>query len=177
VSSVTKYVRDATRVYMADPTNCFNPRFAQVASSYSVPVITVDWTPASKQYFEAWLTPDDLDDSTPSKYPMVFNHGMGSDNTHDSLPRTFSGRVETGLAFWVTTKATDVRKATTELEYTLDAIEDVVNQMFTNGNWPQLYGAPNAICARIPAQRGRFEKGGEMSRQSILFRLTFQVDN
>lgn len=177
MSLITKYVRDATRLYLADPNQGFNPKLATMVAAYGIQPVTIDLSLTSKQYFEAWLTPDDLDESTPSKYPMVFNHGMDSDNTHDSMPRTFSGQVHTGLAFWFTSKATDIRKSGPELEYTLDATEDAINQLFTNGNWPQLWGAANAICSRLSARRGRLEAGGEMSRQSILFPLTFQVDN
>ncbi|MDE2103018.1 MAG: hypothetical protein KGL39_37585 [Patescibacteria group bacterium] len=176
MSKITQYVLDATRLRLADPATGFNATVAQALQAYGLPALSIDWSDSSTQYFEAFLGPDDIDDSTPSKYPMVFLHGLASDNAHDAKPRAFSGTVEVALSFWLTERATDARKAGKALERKCSAIEDAINALFADGNWPQLWGAQNALLVRYPSQRSRIEIGAEHWRKSILFRLTFQVD-
>lgn len=171
---ITRYVRAAAKAYLADPTSGFNATLASIAATHGVTAFTIDWSATSKQFWEAYLTPDDVDESAASKYPMAFLHGVASDNSHDSLPRTFSGSVDLALAFWFTDRATSAPRT---LEPLCDAVEDAVNAMFADGNWPQLWGASNAVMVRCPSQRARLDTGGEHWRASIVFRLTFQVDN
>jgi hypothetical protein len=173
---ITKYVQDATLLLLGHPTNGFNASLAVVAGSYSVQPVTINWGVGSMQFFAANLHPDDLDESTPSKYPMVFLHGVQSRNTHESLGRKFSGQVQLQLTFWLTHKAASASKAGPALEALCNAIEETCNNLFYNGNWPQGYGASSAICIPPVCTRAQVEQAGEMWRQAIGFNLVFTLD-
>lgn len=174
--SITKYVQDATKLFLGHPTKGFNTTLATVAASYSIQPITIDWGVNSIQFFPAYLTPDDLDESTPSKYPMAFLHGVRSRNTHESHGRNFSGPVELALTVWVTHKAASAGKAGPALDLLCSAIEETCNTMFTDGNWPQGYGASSAVCEPPPCTRTRVEQEGEMWRQAVIFNMVFTLD-
>jgi hypothetical protein len=156
--------------------NSFNSTLAGLAGSYGITAFTVDWSAASLQFFQFNGDPDELEQTSASKYPMVFMHAVRSQNTHESLGRNFSGPVEVELTFWISHLATQVIKAGPALETTCNVIEDACNLLFTNGNWPQLYGATNAICMPPTCVRGRVEKAGQSYRQAIQFNLVFTLD-
>jgi len=48
--------------------------------------------------------------------------------------------------------------------------------VFGDGNWPQAWGAANACQTGISLDRHPVEMAGEHWRQTLSFRLTFQVD-
>jgi hypothetical protein len=174
---ITQYVADATALYLGHASRGFNAIFATVAAAYRVDPIVINWTPSgSLQFFQAFGTPDDLDESSASKYPMVFLYGAGSQNTHESLGRQFAGPVRMTLTFWVTHKAAAFSKAAPVLERVCNAIEDTCNQLFTDGNWPQRYGATNSVCLPPACTRSRVEGEGEMWRQAVSFNMVFTLD-
>lgn len=174
--TITKYVKDATVLMLGHSAQGFNKTLADVSVTYALEPLAINWNPGGPQFFQANLTPDDLDESTPSKYPMVFMYGVRSQNTHQSMGRTFSGQVELALIFWLTHKASSAGKAGSALEALCDAIEDTCNSLFTNGNWPALYGAASSVCLPPSCARSSLEAEGEGWRQSLVFRLVFTLD-
>lgn len=174
---ITPYVKDALIFLLQDPVEGFNILMTTVAPKYGIQPVSIDWTfPGSKQFFPCDVTPDEVQASSPFKYPMAMLYGMSSDNTHESMGRNFSGPILLGLDFWLTSKATNLVKAGMTLENTCGALEEVCNQMLYNGNWPQLYGATNAVCLPPKFSRGRIEKGGEEWRQRCSMTMNFTAD-
>lgn len=173
---ITKYVQDATLLYLGHAAKGFNASLAVVTASYGIQPITIDWTESSLQFYPAYGTPDDLDKSTASKYPMVFLHGVRSRNTHESMSRNFSGQVEMVLAIWLTHKAVSFGKAGRALDLMCSAVEQACNDMFRDGNWPQGYGATNAVCMPPACTRTRAEPEGEGWRQAVIFNMVFTLD-
>ena len=176
MSGITKYATDALLLLLGHPTNGFNASLASVAGSYGIQPVTINWGPGSPQFFPVNLHPDDLEESTVSKYPMAFLCGLRSQNTHESHGRKFSGPVELRLSFWLTSKASSIVKAASALESLCSAIEEACNNMFWNGNWPQGYGASSSVCNPPMCTRGEVEQAGEMWRQAIVFNLVFTLD-
>ena len=170
---ITKYVKDAALLLFRDQ---FNGLMTSVAPEYGIDSFSVDWSDASQQFFLANVTPDNMEESDNVIYPMVTLHGVRSRNTHESMQRIFSGPVELALSFYLTTKTEEAGNAGSELEITCDAIEDACNLLLTNGNWPQGYGATNAVCLPPACERGPLEEAAEGWRQQIEFALRFTVD-
>ena len=174
MSAIGRSVREAAARLLADPTAGFNTRLAALASTYGIQPFSIDWGTASKNFFRGFLDPNDVDESTPSRYPLVMLYSTGSSNDHDSMSRVFSGPVVLGLDFHVTWRAAGALRNFEDLG---DAIEESVYAVFGDGNWPQLWGAAFAVMAGIALVKGPVESGeGEHWRQSLSFRLTFQVD-
>ena len=94
--------RAATLALLADATVGFNALVTAGASTFGVSPFTIDF--AGK--FQVWQfngTPGDLDESTPSMYPMLFCYTPASDNSHDQYgPQVFAGMSQVALSFWVT---------------------------------------------------------------------------
>lgn len=173
---ITKYVQAATVAFLGDPNNGFNPILASVSGAYNVAPFTIDWTPNSLQFTQAYMDVDDAEDSAAMKYPHVFLYGAQSQNIHESMGRLFSGRVVLDLSFWFTHKATSYRVAGPALENLANLVEDTSNRLFSNGNWPQGYGASSAICVPPAMVRDRVRHAGEMWRQAFTFRMVFTLD-
>ncbi|MGE5568543.1 MAG: hypothetical protein ACM3S5_05835 [Rhodospirillales bacterium] len=170
---ISRRVREAVVRRLADPSTGFNMKLAAVAYAYGIQPFSIDWTANSKNFFRGFVDPNDVDESTPSRYPLVMLYSMTSSNDHDSMPRLFSGKVVLGLDFHITWRAGNALKNFEDLG---DAIEDAVYAVFSDGNWPQTWGAANAVQVAIALTKRPVEMGGESWRQSLMFRLTFQVD-
>lgn len=173
MAEISRAVREAMGRRLADAATGFNAKLAAVASTYGIQPFTIDWSATSKNFFRGFIDPNDVDDSTPSRYPLVMLYSITSSNDHDSMPRVFSGKVTLGLDFHVTWKQGNALKNFEDLG---DAIEDAVYAVFSDGNWPQLWGAQYACQTGITLSKRPVESGGEHWRQTISFRLVFQVD-
>lgn len=170
---ITKKVRDAVRTRLADPVGGFNAHLAAVAPTYGVQAFTIDWTAASKRFFQGFLNPDDVDQSAVSNYPLVMLYGLSSGNENRQKFSLFSGTVALGLDFHLTWRAGNALR---NFEDLCDAVEDAVYRTFNDPAWAASYGAPLAYNGEIVLSRRPIELAGEHWRQTILFRLTFQVD-
>jgi hypothetical protein len=170
---VGRAVREAAVRRLADAATGFNAKLAAVAGAYGIQAFQIDWMDGSKNFFRGFLDPNDVDESVASRYPLVMLYAITSSNDHDSLPRTFSGQVTLGLDFHVTWRSGNAQRNFEDLG---DAIEDAVYEVFSDGNWPQLWGAANACQVAISLTKRPVEMGGEHWRQTLSFRLVFQVD-
>jgi len=137
----------------------------------------MNWDPEGGQYFPFWSAPDQMDDSTPSVYPMVFVYGRSSFNTHRSMNRVFSGTVEIGLDFWVSSPGSTLLQAGLTLETTITAIEEASNDLFYDANWPQSWGAYKCVCMPPAFNRGPIQPNGQEWRQNSRQALRFTLDN
>lgn len=170
---ITRYVKAAALELFTD---MFNGVMTQVAPEYGIEAFQVDWSAISQQFFQSAVSPDDMEESDNLVYPMVTLHGVRSRNTHESMGRIFSGPVDVALSFYVTTDIEEAAAGAAVLEITCDAIEDACNILLNDGNWPQHYGASNAVCLPPACDRGPVQEGGKSWRQQIQFSMTFTVD-
>lgn len=162
---------EAVRLFLSQTVGGYN----SIVTALGQAALTVDWTKAtSKQYFELNAEPDDFEESTPFKYPMVFLYSATSNNEHEQYGTDFSGKVQLMLKFYVSNKSSSLAVAGRALEVTGNVIESAVNTLFGDGNWPQSYGA-TAVMASYPMTRERLQPDGEEWRQGFIFRLTFEA--
>lgn len=157
---------------LADPATGFNANLESVASDYGIAPFVIDWSDKSKQFFQGFLAPDDLDETTASKYPMVMLFAINSANQNFQKFALFSGVVVIGLDFHLSWRATNAKN----FEDLSDAVEDAAYATL-NGTDFQAWGAPTvAFNGEVQMQKRPLEMAGEHWRQTISFRLTFQVD-
>ena len=161
---------EATRLALANASTGFNALVAANAAAFGVTAFSIDWgATSSVQYFPCNAGPDDVEESTPFKYPCVFHYAVQSSNEHEQYGAHFSGPVSQALSFHFTDDSVALSRT---LEKIGNLVESVVNTIFADGNWPQNFGA-NAVCGRLPMTRGPIEPAGESQRQSFTFRLMF----
>lgn len=170
---VSKQLREAIVRRLSNASDGFNATFADLATKYGVQPLTIDWSERSKQFFTCSLGPGDLDESTPTKYPLAMLYSTGSDNARDRIPSVFSGSVDFTLEIHVTWKQSGVPN---DLESLGDAVEDTLYEVFADGNWPQLFGARCFIQSAIRFSKAPVEKAAESWRQSLRLLLTFRGD-
>jgi hypothetical protein len=150
----------------------YHATMASVAASYGIAPISMDLSPTSKQVFQGYLTADQIDESAPSRYPMLVIYTSSSSNEHTVVPSSFSGRVSVVLDWYVSFRGGNAQR---DSETIADALEDTVYKIFDDGSWPQLHGAPDAVMPGIDCARQPIEMAGEHWRQMLRFTMTFEV--
>jgi hypothetical protein len=172
MSEISRKVREAVLLRLSDPTSGFNANLAAVASTYGIQPFSVDWSATSKNFFRGFLDPNDVDESTPSRYPLVMMYAITSTNRNLQKFALFSGEVILGLDFHITWRAGNALRNFEDLG---DAIEDAVYKTL-NGTDFQAWGAPLTYNGQISLAKRPLELAGEHWRQTLSFRLTLQVD-
>ena len=176
MAQISKRVREAVILRLADATDGLNARFAAIASAYGIndpSKYSIDFATGSKQFFQGFLGPDDIESTTPLKYPLVCLYSAGSSNQNLQKFTRFSGVVTIGLDIHVTWRKSSAMQSFEDLG---DAFEDSVIGLLNDPTWAASYGAPIAYNGEISFQKTPLVLEGENWRQSLLFRLIFQVD-
>lgn len=181
MSQISKRVRDAIVARLADGTYGFNTQFAAIAGGYGltasqIAAFTIDWTAASKQFFQGKLSPEDIDDTTASKYPLVFLYTDSIRTPGEDARKfqVFSGDVVIGLDVWISTRAGNALR---DFETFPDAVEDAVLKVFNDPSWTAVQGGGQVFYnGQISADRTPVDTGAENWLQGIRFRLIFGVD-
>lgn len=165
--------REAARLLLASSAG-FNALVNAHAGEFGVLPVQVDWNrDTSLQYFQTFGTPDDLEDTTNYKYPLVFHYALNTVNIHEQFAAQFAGQVTHLLAFHFSDKSS---KMSRKLEKYGDLVEAVCNQLFHDGNWPQQFGA-NAVCGQYPMRRTALLQAAESWQQTFTFQLVFTAVN
>jgi hypothetical protein len=175
MAQISKAVRDAVITRLADPADGLNARFAAIASDYGITDPTrqsIDFAPNSKQFYRGYLGPDDIDDTSPAKYPIAVLFSTGASNENSQKFSLFSGTLTLGLDIHITWRKAN---AIQNFEDLGDAFEDAVISLFNDPTWAASYGAPIAYNGQISLQKTPLVLLGENWRQSLLFRLVFEV--
>ncbi|CAB4130876.1 hypothetical protein UFOVP130_41 [uncultured Caudovirales phage] len=171
MAQISKAVRRAVFLRLSDAATGFNAALAGVAASYGVTPFVIDWTVNSKQFFAAQLHPDEIDESTPSKYPMVMLYALSSDNRNIQKFAEFAGFVSIGLDIHLSWRPA---KAVPNFEDLADAVEDAVYATLNGQNF-QDWGASVVYNGDVSVQRRPLEMSAENWRQTLSFRLVFEV--
>jgi hypothetical protein len=114
MAGISKAVRDAVRERLADESIGFNTRFAELAGDYGVDLVSIDWGPHSRQFFQGALDRADLEDTTATRGPMVALYVARSANGNLQKFCTFSGTVTVGLDFGRSMRRNSGRSSITE---------------------------------------------------------------
>lgn len=91
-----KIVTDELFQKLSDESTGFNAFYQEAAAEYgTLTVVEVDWSPGSKQFMQAYLSPDEVKDSQLTGYakPVVALYTSVSENTNDEKFRIFSGNI------------------------------------------------------------------------------------
>ena len=169
---ISKLVRAAVLARLSDPTSGINPQLATATTAYGIAPITFDLSGTSKQLFQGYVTPDDLEESTAFKYPALMLYCVSSENQNLQKSTTFAGRVEVGLDIHLTWKSGSVIPT---MEDICDAVECAIYETFNAPGWAASYGAPIVYNGELTHRRTPVQLAGENWRQSLLNRLTFEV--
>ncbi len=171
MSLISKSVRAAVATRLSSAFNASLASAIATGSYGSAAAFTVDWSDNSKQFFQGQLHPDDLDESTPSIYPMVMLYSTSSQNQNTQKYTAFSGVVSLGLDFHLSWKSAKVLPAFDDL---VDAVEDAVFATLNAASY-QNWAMPVIYNGDITSQRRPLDMAGEHWRQTISFRLVFEV--
>ena len=170
MSQISKKVRDAVRLKLSDSASGFNPVFASVAPTYGVNAFTVDFSERSPQFFQAFVHPDEIDESTPSKYPLMCLYTLRCVNRNEQKFSLFSGDVLIGIDVHLTWRNARVLP---DFESLADAVEEAVITLF---NDDALITPPSvAYNGGISLDRSTVTMAGEHWRKTLSFRLAFEV--
>jgi hypothetical protein len=173
MAKIGRLAREAVRAVLAEPVTGFNARFAGVALDYGLQPFSVDWSSASKQVWEAPLDPEDLDATSPARYPLVMLYCVASENRNSRKFATFSGTVEVAVDLHLSWKGGNAPR---DADLLADAIEDAVYQIVNEADFQAVAGAPLLWNGDISLRRGPLLMGGEHWLRTLAFRLTFEVD-
>lgn len=91
-----KKVTDGLRAALAHGTTGLNVKFAAVAPTYGItPLSTVliHWDPMSRQVFEGFITPEQIEISQIAEYPAIILYTSVSANELGTMPTKFSGMI------------------------------------------------------------------------------------
>lgn len=168
---ISKAARDAVRARLADGTAGFNAQLAAIAGAYGITPFLVD---VNRNLFESFVHPDAIEAASPVKGPVFCLYSMSSVNQNLNKFGLFSGVVTIGLDVHLSYSAGNTLKNADALA---DAVEDAMVRVFNAADWAGAYTEPLAYNGEIALQRRPLEMAGQHWRQTLSFRLTFQVDN
>lgn len=93
---ITKRVRDAIVRRLRDPISGLNPNLQTVCEAYSIPELQIDFD-SRTQFFQGWISPDNLEDTTVFKYPALILYTVNSQDDRVIKYKQFSGVVQVGI--------------------------------------------------------------------------------
>ena len=144
---------------------------AATAGAYGITPFTIDWAAGSKQLFQGYLLPDQIELSQVIRYPACVIYTTVTQNQNLEKFRRFSGIVVLNLDFYVDFKTGIEVDQTDDIP---DLIEDVVTSIINSPtlNLPSnIHWNGGLECSREPV---RLLQDGWFQRCPHL--LTFEVD-
>ena len=170
---ITKAARDAVRARLMDAQSGFNAAMAAVATGYGIAPIALDFSAAGKRFFEGFVHPDQVENSTSARYPLAMLYGTIAQNRNLTKHAAFSGQVQIVFQVWLSWRKGNAVANTEDLA---DAVEDALARVFQDHTWAAAYTEPLVYNGDLTVARAQLEQSGEHWRQGITARLTFEVD-
>jgi hypothetical protein len=170
---ITKAARDAVRTRLMDATHGFNAAMAAVAPAYGVEAIALDFSATGRRFYEGFVHPDQVENSTSMRYPVAMLYGTIAQNRNLTKHAAFSGQVQVIFQVWLSWRKGNAIANTEDL---VDAVEDALVRVFQDHAWAAAYTEPLAYNGELTVARAQLEQSGEHWRQGITARLTFEVD-
>lgn len=175
MAQIANLIRSGIRERLSDETTGFNSAVVASAAEYDVSQpekLYLDFGPALHGFIEGNLAPDDLDDTSPSKYPYGFLYVVSTANENLRKFAEFSGTVTVAFDYWLSWSN---QKALRDFEKFGDLIEDVLFSIMQTTDWHQW--APGAVYnGNAKLSRGPVESDGANWRQRLAFEFIFEYD-
>ncbi|WP_321471150.1 hypothetical protein [uncultured Paludibaculum sp.] len=145
----------------------FNTLLSTVAPAYGAQPFTIDFlsAPKSVNFFWGALDPDDLEETTVYKLPLMTLYSSQSANRHAQKPATFAGVVRMGSDVVLSWRAGNANQ---DYEALGDALEEVMNTLadeLAQRNWVVSMGM----------DRGPVRRGQQNWYQVLRFSFMFEV--
>lgn len=170
---ITKAARDAVRARLMDAACGFNAAMAATAAEYGVSPIAIDFSAAGRRFFESFVHPDQVENSTAIRYPLAMLYGTIAQNRNLTKHTAFSGQTQVVFQIWLSWRQGN---AIANAEDLVDAVEDALARVFQDHAWTAAYTEPLVYNGDLTVARAQMEQAGEHWRQGITARLTFEVD-
>lgn len=170
---ITKAARDAVRARLMDAQYGFNAAMAAAAPGYGIAPIALDFSATGKRFFEGFVHPDQVENSTSARYPLAMLYGAIAQNRNLTKHAAFSGQVQVIFQVWLSWRKGN---AVANTEDAVDAVEDALVRVFQDHGWAAAYTEPLVYNGDLTVARAQLEQTGENWRQGITARLTFEVD-
>lgn len=171
---ISKRVREAVLLQATDPTIGLMPTLDAIAARDGEIVAKhylIDWTLGKGQFFESALSADDIDKTTPDKYPLSTLRVANAVNKNKEKFRTFAGDVFVEFVFHLSWRE---YRAQTKGEAYGDAFEEALFFTF-NSPGVQGWATPLVYNGDLDVKRSPLDRGGQMFRQSIKADFIFEV--
>src|SRR4051794_30540442 len=172
-SEYSQQVRDRVIAQLSDGTLGFNAHIAAIAADYGIQPFTLNFSEGSNNFFETNIDPDEIETSSPLKYPLATLCTLSSENIHRSMYQTFSGAVNMALTIYITWPVPRVPQNTERLA---NAVEAAMIRTFCNPQAMGNFTGPVTYNRVLGASRAPVQIGGEHWRQPLRFTLSFQLD-
>lgn len=175
---ISKKVRDAAWLLLADATNGINPKLAALAGTYGIDIISFDFSASSLNVIQGSVLADDVEQTSEYVSPYLIIRSLSStDYTGTARVKSliFSGEVVMQFEYILEFPTSAV---TPDSESLGDAIEDVMYQTLQSIPGQQFLNAHGGVLfpGAMNLQRQQVIQGGENWRQSIIFTATFNLN-
>lgn len=172
INKISQAAVDAVFARLSDTATGFNVTIAAACAAYAVPsFFTLNFSGTSQNFFLGQLDPDELEQSSPFKYPMACLYSIESQSTQIQKFNKFSGAVRAVLDCYVTWKSAKViQNFDRYASIVEDTIVDVINRE-RNQNWPY----PVVYNGNLHVKKGPVRFAGENFRQQIAGAMDFEV--
>ena len=154
---------------LADPSSGFNAVMGSLCDTYNIEPFTIDFGPASRNFFQGWYGPTVLDETSNVKYPVMCLYTVKSQNTNQEKFRLFSGSVMMGLDVYLTFRKSSAPQDTETLG---DAVEST---MYTVFDGDTAYGDV-LYNGDLLIQKGPLQLGASNWIQLVSSKLTFDLN-
>jgi len=141
MANVSKFARDKVVALMADDTVGFNPRLSTVVDSYGIKGFTIDFGAKSKSFFQGYLNPADIVQTTTTPPNFMILYGMKSENQNLEKFLTFAGAIRFGIDTCISFPSAQAPGAADDI---IDAVESTLYTVF-NSSANQSFFSPYGI--------------------------------
>lgn len=178
---ISRAARTAIVERLANVTTGFNPNLLAAFADAGITAprgwkIPIDFVGSSFNFFQADITPQDLDDTTVSTYPAMTLYTKRSDNQNLEKARMYTGPVIVKINFfasWISSKALP------DFETVGDCYEEALFQTFNNTSNPAVVawavGPSLSYNGDLSIERSKLSKDGENWFQDYMATLIVDV--
>ena len=176
---ISRAARARIRQRLANVTTGFNPYLVAALADAGITApagwkLPIDFSSSpSLNFFEADLTADELDETSPITYPCMTLFALGATEGNLEKYKMFSGVVTFGLNIfcsWVSSRALP------DFETVTDCVEEALYQTF-NGSANPAWATDSVLVfnGELSCQRSGLSKNAENWFQTLACKLTCEV--
>lgn len=169
---ITKRVRDAVVRRLRDPISGLNPNLQTICEAYEIPELQINFD-SHTQFFQGWVSPETLEDSTVFKYPVLILYTVNSADEKVIKYKQFSGVVQVGMEFHMEL----IQKyAVADMESYQDAVEGAMVMTLHGAQYDAEFSSVGAHFRRDTAfQRNPATMAAGNWRISMTIGMSFEV--